>query len=44
MVLGLPEARSTVLELRIDTLDFAHAEHVLAKLLETGVQASLLPW
>jgi threonine dehydratase len=42
--LGSTGARSTVLELRIDTLDFEHAEAVLAALIEAGVNASLLPW
>ena len=42
--LGSTGARSTVLELRIDTLDEAHAERVLQALQEAGVTAELLPW
>ena len=37
-------ARSARLELRIDTLDFAHAEEVLAALVNQGIEASLVPW
>lgn len=42
--LGSTGARSTVLELRIDTLDMAHAEQVLARLEAAGITAKLLPW
>ena len=42
--LGSTGARSTVLELRIDTLDEAHAERVLQALLDNGLTAELLPW
>ena len=42
--LGSTGARSALLDLRIDTLDFAHAEEVLAALLGEGIQATLLPW
>jgi len=42
--LGSTGARSALLELRVDTLDFAHAEEVLAALLKQGIQATLLPW
>lgn len=42
--LGSTGARSALLELRIDTLDFAHAEEVLAALVADGITASLLPW
>ena len=42
--LGSTGARSALLELRIDTLDFAHAEEVLAALVADGIQATLLPW
>ena len=37
-------ARSTVLELRIDTIDEDHAREVLDKLIEAGLRAELLPW
>ena len=42
--LGSTGARSTVLELRIDTLDHAHAEAVLATLVTAGLTVELLPW
>ena len=42
--LGSTGARSTVLELRIDTLDEEHADRVLQKLLDHGLTAELLPW
>ena len=42
--LGSTGARSTVLELRIDTLDMEHAEQVLARLMDVGITAKLLPW
>lgn len=42
--LGSTGARSTVLELRIDTLDMEHAEAVLAVLTDHGLRAQLLPW
>lgn len=42
--LGSTGARSTVLELRIDTIDEAHGERVLARLQEAGLRAELLPW
>ncbi len=42
--LGSTGARSTVLELRIDTIDFAHGEEVLQVLLDNGLRAELLPW
>ena len=42
--LGATGARSAVLELRIDTLDFEHAEQVLAALGAAGIHASHLPW
>ena len=42
--LGSTGARSALLELRLDTLDFAHAEQVLAVLVKEGIQASLVPW
>ncbi len=42
--LGSTGARSAILELRIDTLDRAHAEAVLQKLLDSGVRAKLLDW
>jgi len=42
--LGSTGARSALLELRIDTLDFGHAEQVLAALVADGIQATLLPW
>jgi len=42
--LGSTGARSALLELRIDTLDFAHAEEVLVALLDEGIHATLLPW
>jgi threonine dehydratase len=37
-------ARSTVLELRLDTINQAHAEAVLAALVADGIAATLLPW
>ncbi len=42
--LGSTGARSTILELRIDTLDEAHARDVLENLLSHGLRAELLPW
>ncbi|MEM7091626.1 MAG: threonine ammonia-lyase [Actinomycetota bacterium] len=42
--LGSTGARSTILELRIDTLDMEHAETVLARLLKAGIKARLLDW
>jgi threonine dehydratase len=42
--LGSTGARSTVLELRIDTLDEDHALRVLAQLHDHGLRAELLPW
>jgi len=42
--LGSTGARSTVLELRIDTIDCDHAREVLQRLLDVGVIAELLPW
>ncbi len=42
--LGSTGARSAILELRIDTLDRAHAETVLQKLIDAGISAKLLEW
>ena len=42
--LGSTGARSTILELRIDTLDAAHGQEVLQRLLDNGLRAELLPW
>lgn len=42
--LGSTGARSTVLELRIDTLDSAHAHRVLDALREAGLRADLIDW
>lgn len=42
--LGSTGARSTILELRIDTLDQAHGERVLEHLLSNGLRAELMPW
>lgn len=42
--LGSTGARSTVLELRIDTLDEEHGEAVLQRLVDHGLRAELLPW
>ena len=42
--LGSTGARSTVLELRIDTLDEDHAQRVLQTLLDHDLRAELLPW
>ena len=42
--LGSTGARSALLELRIDTLDFEHAEEVLAALVAEGITATILPW
>ena len=42
--LGSTGARSTILELRIDTLDEDHAKRVLDNLIEHGLRAELLPW
>ncbi len=42
--LGSTGARSTVLELRIDSIDQAHAEQVLADLQHASISADLLPW
>jgi hypothetical protein len=42
--LGSTGARSTVLDLRIDTLDAAHAQEVIDRLHQAGIRAELLPW
>ncbi|GJM38195.1 MAG: threonine ammonia-lyase [Acidimicrobiales bacterium] len=42
--LGSTGARSTVLELRIDTLDAEHAERVLEAILAEGLRAELVDW
>jgi len=42
--LGSTGARSALLDLRIDTLDSAHAEEVLSALVAEGIQATLQPW
>jgi len=42
--LGSTGARSTILELRIDTLDEPHAHRVLQALLDHNLKAELLPW
>lgn len=42
--LGSTGARSTVLEIRLDTLDEEHGERVLRVLREAGLQAEMLPW
>ncbi|MFT7473604.1 MAG: threonine dehydratase [Verrucomicrobiales bacterium] len=42
--LGSTGARSTVLELRIDTLDEDHADRVLQRLLDNGLRAERLDW
>ncbi len=42
--LGSTGARSTILELRIDTLDEDHADDVLEVLTANGLRAELLPW
>lgn len=42
--LGSTGARSTILELRIDTLDEAHGQEVLQHLIDSGLRAELLPW
>ena len=42
--LGSTGARSALLQLRIDTLDFEHAEAVLAALVAEGIHAELMPW
>jgi threonine dehydratase len=42
--LGSTGARSTVLELRIDTLDSDHADRVLEALRSHGLRAQLLDW
>ena len=42
--LGSTGARSTILELRIDTLDDEHAHRVLEALTEEGLRAELLDW
>ena len=42
--LGSTGARSAILELRIDTLDREHAQTVLQRLLDAGVNAKLLDW
>jgi len=42
--LGSTGARSTILELRIDTIDDDHAHEVLAVLVRNGLRAELLPW
>ncbi len=42
--LGSTGARSTILELRIDTLDEDHAQRVLQELLDVDLRAEILPW
>ena len=42
--LGSTGARSTILELRIDTIDAEHGQVVLQRLLDNGLRAELLPW
>lgn len=42
--LGSTGARSTILELRIDTLDEDHAKRVLQNLHDHDLRAELLPW
>jgi threonine dehydratase len=42
--LGATGARSTILDLRIDTLDAAHARDVIERLHDSGIRAQLLPW
>ena len=42
--LGSSGARSTILELRIDTLDADHADRVLAALRAEGLSAELVDW
>ncbi len=42
--LGSTGARSTILELRIDTLDRAHADRVIDLLQSHGLRAELLDW
>jgi threonine dehydratase len=42
--LGSSGARSTVLELRIDTLDAEHADRVLAAIRAVGLHADLVDW
>ncbi|MEQ8839650.1 MAG: threonine ammonia-lyase [Acidimicrobiales bacterium] len=42
--LGSTGARSTILEVRIDTLDRDHAQSVLQALLDVGISATLLDW
>lgn len=42
--LGSTGARSTILDLRIDTLDSEHALRVLGVLHDAGLRADLLPW
>ncbi len=42
--LGSTGARSTILELRIDTLDDDHAHRVLEALTNAGLRAEILPW
>lgn len=42
--LGSSGARSTILELRIDTLDADHADRVLAALRAEGLSADLVDW
>ncbi len=42
--LGSTGARSTILELRIDTLDEDHAKQVLDNLINNGLRAELLDW
>ena len=38
------ELQTAVLDLRIDTLDAAHARQVIENLHTAGVRADLLPW
>lgn len=42
--LGSTGARSTVLELRLDTIDRAHGAEVIEALLAAGISATLMPW
>lgn len=42
--LGSTGARSAILDVRIDSLDSAHAEAVLAALRQAGIKAEMAPW
>lgn len=42
--LGSEGARSAILELRCDTLDFDHADEVLKALQDKGLAATIAPW